>query len=267
MLPSGWNGKQHACHVLSTLARNNILCFLDADVRLTPDALPRLLTFMAQSHASLVSGFPQEETVTTLEWLLIPFIHFVLLCFLPFSRLRATPKDPSLAAGCGQILMVDRAAYDAAGGHAAIRETMHDGLRLPKLLRQQGFPTDLTDLTTVARCRMYTDALSVWRGLVKNATEGMAAPARIVPFTCLLLAGQVFPIYLLVRWPGPLTALAVIASYLPRFIAIQRFRQSWRGALLHPAGILVLLALQWYALACKLLGRRATWKERAYEVG
>jgi hypothetical protein len=267
MLPPGWNGKQHACQILSTLARHRTLCFLDADVRLTPDALPRLATFLQTSGSSLVSGFPQEETVTPLEWLLIPFIHFVLLCFLPFSRLRATPRDPSLAAGCGQILMVDRAAYDAAGGHAAIRETMHDGLRLPKLFRQHGFPTDLADLTTLARCRMYTSAPTVWRGLVKNATEGMAAPPRILPFTLLLLAGQVLPLVLLVRWPGPLTALATLASYLPRLLSIRHFRQDWRGALLHPLGVIVLLVLQWYALAAKLAGLRATWKERSYEVG
>ena len=33
-LPDGWCGKQHACHVLSQLARYDLLIWLDADVRL-----------------------------------------------------------------------------------------------------------------------------------------------------------------------------------------------------------------------------------------
>ncbi len=266
-LPAGWNGKQHACQVLSALAQHDLLCFLDADVRLAPEALARLAGFQLASGAALVSGFPHEETRTTLEWLLIPLIHFVLLGFLPLARMRADRHNRALAAGCGQIMLVERAAYIAAGGHAAIRATMHDGLMLPRLLRSAGFATDLCDLTSLARCRMYHDARGVWQGLAKNATEGMAAPARIVPFTLLLFAGQVLPLALALAWPGPLTLLALGASYLPRFLAARRFRQSQRGALLHPIGVMVLLVLQWYALARKLLGVRATWKARAYEVG
>ncbi len=265
-LPAGWNGKQHACHVLAGLARYDVLCFLDADVRVAPGALARLAQFLAESKASLVSGFPLEETGSPLEWLLIPLIHFVLLCFLPFALMRREPRNPAFAAGCGQILMVERAAYRASGGHAAIRESMHDGLRLPRLLREHGYATDLADLTELVRCRMYHDARSVWRGLVKNATEGIAAPARIVPFTLLLLAGQVLPLLLVLYWPGAWTLLALSASYLPRVLAARRFRQSWAGALLHPVGILLLLILQWYALARKLLGFRAMWKERACDV-
>jgi hypothetical protein len=265
-LPSGWNGKQHACHALAGLATHDVLCFLDADVRLDPEALARLQQFLDDSGASLVSGFPREETGTWLEWLLIPLIHFVLLGFLPFGKLRKESHNPAFAAGCGQIMMVDRAAYRASGGHAAIRESMHDGLRLPRSFREHGFATDLADLTMLARCRMYTDARGVWQGLVKNATEGMAAPGRIVPFTLVLGAGQILPLVLMLLWPGPWTLLALLAAYAPRVLAARRFRQSWRGALLHPVGIAVLLVLQWYALGRKLLGYRTVWKERACDV-
>jgi hypothetical protein len=46
-LPDGWCGKQFACSVLGGLASKPVLCFLDADVRLTPDGLTRI------SHGSL----------------------------------------------------------------------------------------------------------------------------------------------------------------------------------------------------------------------
>jgi glycosyltransferase involved in cell wall biosynthesis len=271
-LPAGWNGKQHACQILSTRAQHAYLCFLDADVRLAPNALAVLLARMQAHPCSLLSGFPLEETGTWLEKLLIPLIHFVLLCYLPLPLLRAFPRVPALAAGCGQLLLVRKSAYQSSGGHAAIRQTMHDGILLPGLFRQNGFATDLVDITDLARCRMYRNAGEVWRGLGKNATEGMAAPARIVPFTIMLFFGQVMPAAWLVVawvthsnavWPG----LAVLAGYLVRFVALLRFRQSLLGALLHPIAIGMLLVLQWWALARKLAGRQAVWKQRAYDVG
>ena len=43
-----------------------------------------------------------------------------------------------------------------------------------------------------------------------------------------------------------------------------RFRQSWLGALLHPAGVLILMAIQWYAAIRALVGRPVGWKGREY---
>src|ERR1700761_3221691 len=57
-LPHDWNGKQHACHTLAGLAKYEILCFLDADLRLEPDALAYMSAFLLRSQSDLVSGFP-----------------------------------------------------------------------------------------------------------------------------------------------------------------------------------------------------------------
>jgi len=292
-LPGGWNGKQHACWALAQTARNPLLCFVDADVSLRPDCVARMAAFLERGGNGLVSGFPRQVTGSFLEWMLLPLIHFVLLGFLPIARMRAG-TDPAFAAGCGQFLMVRRDDYFACGGHSRIKLTMHDGLLLPKLFRAAGFRTDLADLTALASCRMYTSAAQVWSGLAKNATEGLAAPARIVPITLVLLLGQVLPFVALIllaalmifvtivaagdlngppRWDTipwlPIflscaTLLAVAAAWLPRWLGVARFKQDWRSALLHPFGILLLLAVQWYALLRKLAGGKVKWKDRSY---
>jgi hypothetical protein len=173
--------------------------------------------------------------------------------------------------------MVRRKAYEHSGGHASIRTTMHDGLLLPQLLRKHGFRTDIADITDLATCRMYRSAAEVWNGLAKNATEGLAAPSRILIFSVLLFFGQIAPgIFAGAFWLAPRAAashvacwlsVAVAASFLPRVLAAVRFHQPWKSALLHPVGISVLLALQWYALVRKLAGRPAVWKRRAYSPG
>ena len=271
-LPAGWCGKQHACAALAALARHPLLLFVDADVRLEPDGAARAAAFLETSGAGLVSGVPRQETVTFLERLLLPLIHFILLGFLPMGWMRRF-RHPAFGAGCGQLFLARREAYERAGGHAAIRASLHDGVTLPRAFRQAGIATDLFDATSVASCRMYRGATEVWRGLGKNATEGIAAPGSIVPFTFLLGAGQVAPPVLLVlTLLGALPAdvlllpavLGSLAAWLPRLAAVRRFRQPLDGALLHPLAILVFLVLQWIALGRKLLGRPAGWKGRAY---
>lgn len=290
-LPSNWNGKQHACWALARAAKNPILCFVDADVRLAPECVARMVHFLETTDSSLVSGFPRQLTSTTLEWLLLPLIHFVLLGFLPIVRMRRG-TDPAFAAGCGQFLMVRADHYFACGGHTQIRQTMHDGLRLPKLFRQSGYRTDLADITAHATCRMYTNASQVWSGLAKNATEGLADPARIVPVSIVLFLGQILPallfglIFLTFVLLGPLigafgmdihltnpnldlpwliwTAAAFLCAFFPRILSTIRFRQDWRSAALHPIGILTLLIVQWYSLIRKLSGSPIAWRDRTY---
>jgi hypothetical protein len=275
-LPRGWNGKQHACYALAQAARSDVLCFLDADVCLAPEALASMNAFLLRSGSDLVSGFPRQETETALECLLLPLIHFVLLSYLPLAGMRALPS-PGFAAGCGQFLMVRRDAYRKSGGHSEIRATMHDGLLLPQLFRRHGLRTDIADLTYLATCRMYHNASEVWRGLAKNATEGMATPARILPFTFLLFCGQILPLLLAIsvvitpasysHGARSLILATLAASFIPRLLSVWKYRQSLFSALLHPLGVTVLLLIQWYALLRKIAGQQVTWKERAYRLG
>jgi hypothetical protein len=273
-LPDGWCGKQHACWILAHEARHAVLVFLDADVRLAPDALARMGAFLQTSGADLASGIPHQETVGFLERLVIPLVHLILLGFLPIRVMRRTVK-PHFAAGCGQLFVTNRAAYERAGGHAAIRSTLHDGIKLPRAYREAGLRTDLFDATVLAECRMYRTAGSLWNGLAKNAGEALGSPGLIVPMTLVLLGGQVLPVVFVGmglasvpgRWPGWALALALVAlaaAYYPRLASVRRFRQPLSGALLHPLGVICLVAIQWYALVRKQLGRPASWKGRAY---
>jgi glycosyltransferase involved in cell wall biosynthesis len=273
-LPTGWCGKQHACWTLSRNARYPLLVFIDADVRLAPDALVRMAHFMAVSGADLASGIPHQETIGFLERLVIPLIHFIMLGFLPMWWMRRNRRR-SFSAGCGQLFIARRQAYDRAGGHAAIRDTLHDGIKLPRAFRMAGLRTDLFDATDLATCRMYRSPREVWFGLAKNAGEALAAPRLIGPMTAILIGGQVMPLFLLAlglfSWPRPwpawqlaLALLAAALAYYPRVAAVVRYSQSAIGAALHPVGILVLVTIQWFAFFQNLLGRPSTWKGRPY---
>ncbi|MBP2292020.1 glycosyltransferase [Azospirillum rugosum] len=262
-LPPGWSGKQHACHVLGTLARHPVLLFQDADVRLEPNALGRMVAYLRDSGAGLVSGFPRQVTGTLGEALVIPMIHVLLLGYLPMLGMRFS-AHPGFGAACGQLMLVDRDAYAEAGGHAAIRTSLHDGVTLPRAFRRAGHRTDLFDATGLARCRMYQGFGQVWAGFSKNATEGMATPAALPVWTVLLFGGHVLPWLLLALSPGWVPALAAGVGVALRLLLAVRYHQSLVGALLHPVGVLVMLAIQWTALVRSAFGRPSVWRGRAY---
>ena len=271
-LPPGWCGKQHACWQLAGAATHDTWVFLDVDVAPAPDAISRSIAFLDASGAALASGFPRQATGAFLDWLLLPLIHFVLLGFLPLARSRRD-NSPGLAAGCGQWFVTRRRDYERSGGHAAIRASLHDGIQLPRAYRRAGLPTDIFDASDIASCRMYSRSLDVWRGLAKNATEGIGSPATILPFTLLLGTGQILPFALVGAglavgwqgWPAWVIAAAGCAcglAILPRLVEAMRFRQSIASALAQPLAIAVFLAIQWYALARKIIGLKTTWRGR-----
>ena len=263
-LPPGWSGKQHACALLARAAHHELMVFTDADVRLAPDALARMAGFMQRHPAiGLASGFPRQVVRSWAEQLLLPLIHFLLLGFLPMSLMRRSGR-PGLGAGCGQLFIARRAAYERVGGHAAIRASLHDGITLPRAFRRAGEMTGLFDATSFASCRMYVSAAAVWAGLGKNATEGMARPLPLLIWTVLLLGGQVLPLALVLLAPNTAAYAALVLSVGLRLVLAVRFQQPAISALLHPLGILALLVIQWAALYRLLRGRPALWRGRAY---
>lgn len=267
-LPTGWNGKQHACWQLAAAATHDRLVFLDADVRLSPDAISQLVRRQDRTGVALLSAFPHQETGTWLEKWIIPMMHFVLLGFLPLARMRAS-DHPAYASGCGQLFMTTKAAYATAGTHQAIAGSRHDGLKLPKAYREAGLTTDVVDGTDLAECRMYTDTGQVVRGVLKNASEGIANPRLIVPFSVILVGGAVLPIVAL-AWAIAagktvaivISALAVVVSHIPRTIAAKHFRQPIFGVVCHVPATVTFVVLQWIALANAVRGKQIAWRGR-----
>ncbi len=268
-LPDGWNGKQHACWQLAKEAKFDWLLFLDADVRLSAQAIRRIVAEGLKARVPLLSGFPHQETYTISEKLLIPLMHFILLGYLPIRQLR-TSTDPSLSAGCGQLMLARREAYFACGGHQAIRSSRHDGIQLPRAFRKHGLATDIFDANDIARCRMYCNRSEVVKGLLKNATEGIAHGWLIIVFSILLAGAAILPLPSLIfawwtdqsRWSMIALALATLCSFLPRIFATSKFQQSMLGAILHPIGIAWFLGLQWLAWYQTKCGTRVAWRGR-----
>lgn len=130
--------------------------------------------------------------------------------------------------------------------------------------------SDIFDATDIARVRMYHSLPQVVRGLLKNATEGIANPKLIGPFTVLLIGGAVLPVALLAvalrygtsPWVWVLILAGCGLAWFPRIWAAKRFSQSILGALLHPISVAWFVALQWLALGMKAFRIQTRWRGR-----
>lgn len=286
-LPPDWCGKQWACWQLAQAAKYETLMWIDADVRLEPDALPSVVATLNQSTADLISGFPRQVTKSWAERLVVPQVLLVLLGYLPIWGMRRSVM-PGFGAGCGQLFVARREAYFLVGGHASpgVRASLHDGVTLPRAFRLAGRSTDLFDATSIARCRMYHGWDQVWRGFRKNASEGLATPVGIWVWTVLLLGGHVFPWVLLAVWAahkmlerfgplgmaelsdssrlGPMVVLSAALSGLSSVLLAWRFRQGVGAAVVRPMGVIVLLVIQWGAVWDRWRGHESSWRGRSY---
>ncbi|WP_262028452.1 glycosyltransferase [Microvirga sp. Mcv34] len=262
-LDDGWTGKVHACHHLSEAARGTHFLFVDADVRLGPQAAAALAGHAQAADASLVSAVPRQVMITLGEMLTVPTINLLLLGYLPMGFMRLS-RDPGLGAACGQLMLVEREAYRASGGHAAIRTRIHDGIQLARLFRRKGLMTDLVPGERLATCRMYTRFDEAWAGFAKNAHEGMATPVALPVWTVLLLGGHVMPFLLLPFAPGFLLACAALLPLGARTLVTVATRENPWSIPLHPFTVLVGLVIQWSVLLRIGQARRAGWKGRLY---
>jgi hypothetical protein len=273
--PPGWSGKSHACHVLSALTNRPFLLFVDADVRLAPEAAARLAPMTGMD---LVSGVPRQLTGGVIETAAVPMINSLIYGYLPVWFMRHLPSNIGLTAACGQMLMVRASSYRASGGHGAIAHKLHDALQLARLFRRKGYRTDLIDGTQLATCRMYDTPRAVWRGFIKNATEGMARPVALPVWTVLLAGGHLLPAVLAAAilvnaaashtLPSGLTAVILAGLVLLIFArGLQAIKCSEPPHVLfiHPFGVVLTLCIQWTALYAHVRGREVSWRGRAYE--
>ncbi|MEM1167261.1 MAG: glycosyltransferase family 2 protein [Planctomycetota bacterium] len=272
-MPAGWTGKQWACARLAEAASGDWLLFVDADVRLQDGGLERTIAEVAgRPELGLLSCFPRQITQTLGETVFVPMIHFILLSYLPMPRMRAT-RDPATCAGCGQFLLIRRQAYVEAGGHAAVRDSMHDGVKIPRNVRRAGWMTDLFDGTHTASCRMYEGWGATWRGFRKNAYEGLGSPIVLGVFTVMHAIGHALP-WMYVVWSAvtwtlhpvalPLAIAAVLTHLAHRTVIAAAFQQPWLVVILHPFGVAAMTAVQWASFVDHLRGQRA-WRGRTLE--
>ncbi len=260
-LPAGWLGKPHACRQLADAATGaEVLMFVDADVVLAPDAVAGAVA--AMRGVTLLSPYPR---IVGAGRLVQPLLQWSWLTFLPLRAMERSAR-PSLAAAGGQWLVVDRAGYDRAGGHAAVRDDVLEDIGLARAVKRSGGRIALADGSRLATCRMYTSWPELVEGYTKSLWASFGSPAGAAAVVVLLLALYAAPPLLLLTGaavPALLGACAYLLGVTGRVVSARATGgRAWPDALAHPASVVVFAWLVARSFRLRRQGR-LVWRGRA----
>lgn len=252
-LPPGWLGKPHACQQLAAAATGDVLVFVDADVVLAPTAVAATVALLEQTGLDLLSPYPRQEA-PGLTALVQPLLQWSWLSFLPL-RLAERSRRPSLSAANGQLLAVRRAAYERAGGHAAVHAAVVEDVELLRAVKRTGGTGGVCDGTRLASTRMYGS----WSELV----DGYGKSLWTVPAPALALLALLYLVPPVAALRGSRAGLlGYAAAVTGRVVSARRTgSRELPDALLHPLSVAALCGL---AVRSRRLRRRGalSWKGR-----
>lgn len=206
-IPAGWLGKSHACHSLALEAQGDYLLFLDADVTVEPDLIPKLVSFMRKEELALISIFPYQRMDTFGEKIVVPLMHWILVSLLPLLLVRKF-RTVSLSAANGQLMFFDAATYRTNQWHQQVKSVRVEDIAIARLVKGARLKMATLLSRGEVSCRMYGGYSEAVAGLSRSvcAFFGESQLAMLLfsllstfglPLVAIFLPSPLWVVYLL----------------------------------------------------------------------
>ena len=274
VLPEGWFGKPWALQRAQEHATGDWLMFIDADVRLKPQAVSRVVRYGIDNDLGMVTGLGTLTMETFWEKVLQPAVAGLILAGNDLDDVNDPDKtDKNMASG--QLLAFSREGYDQAGQHVSVRDDILDDVGLARACVGNEVPYRCLILRELYTVRMYTTLSEIWEGWSKNLFAGMHYSWVVVFFVLVYMA--------LTTLSGPaLIALAAtgvvggewLAWGVAHVVVMQGVRawldRTWGHELIYglthaPASAMVMAIIVNSGLKSRRSG--VSWKGRSYVLG
>ncbi len=266
VLPAGWLGKCHACHVAARHATGEWLLFTDADVWMQLDTVLRAVLAGHQhgvEHVTLMPGINEGTSRFERAWHLL--FSFSVMVWM--ARVNRDRRGAYL--GMGAFNLVQAEIYHACGGHEALKLTVLDDVKLGLLVRRAG-----------GRIRAYLggkDTECHWSatpsGMIKITEKNFFAALeyRLERFLGLMilviplwLAGVLGPFTGTI--PGLLAGMGLLSLALPTAVVAARLGWRKRIACLVPFLIPVMLFAIANSVIVTLRRGGVRWRDTFYSL-
>ena len=271
-LPEGWVGKPWALMQGADVALGDWLLFTDADTTHEPQACASAVSYAQQHAASFVSLLPTQRFETPGERAVLPTILWMIAFAVGSLDAINDPKRLDAAIFNGQYLLVERAAYDALGGHEAVRDCIAEDYAFAHVVKRDGrFRSRLAGASDLVYTRMYRSLREVWDGFSKNlyvaaerkplqAVLGTAALASLSPLPSVLLAKALLErdYQRAMRMAGVIAGTALAAEW-----GMRRSRFPRGSGAYFPLGIATMLGIFLNSTLQHRTGR-VSWRGRQY---
>jgi cellulose synthase/poly-beta-1,6-N-acetylglucosamine synthase-like glycosyltransferase len=265
-LPPGWLGKNHALHLAAQSATGDLLLFTDADIVMRADTVRRAVSHLEENGIDHLTLTP----VTRMPGLFLQLFMGTFVFFFTFFVRPWRVRDPrsSCHIGIGAFNLVRASAYQAVGGHRAIRMRPDDDLKLGKLLKIHRRRQELLYGRGMVEVEWYATLGELIEGLMKNMFAG-------VEYRISAVVGSTLAILVLLVWPYAGMVIpggAASALDLASVIVIQAVfwdtmgfagLKRWSG-LVFPVTSILFLYILWKSMLRTLLDGGIRWRGTHY---
>ncbi len=278
-LPPGWCGKNNAMRLGVARASGEWLCMTDADCRfLSPRTLSVALQHARDTSADLLSVLPVLEMRGFWENVVQPVCGGLMMIWFRPDKVN-DPAKPNAYAN-GAFILIRRAAYDAIGGHEAVKDQVNEDMHLADRLKKAGLRLRVVRSEGLYIVRMYTSLAKIVRGWGRIFFGTFVTMKRLVISLAVLCLMSIFP-YLAAAlglglaaagaapaqawWACGLvsaTAVAVQLSVIWRFYRLTGAKASLAWAYL--AGCAVALVALVSAIRKLRPGAQLVWRSTSY---
>ena len=256
-LKDKWIGKTWALQQLFDASNEEILVSIDADVRLSNDAINKAVTLMHGARLDFVSPYPRQIARTLGERLIQPLLQWSWLTTVPL-RFAESSGQKSMAVANGQFFVVRRSALDSIGGYATVKHAVIDDVFLARELVKSGSSGTVINGSDIAETRMYTSWSQIEAGYGKSLSKAFGSILGALFVVVFLFATSIAPLVLgLIGNPyGWLGFGAIVGT---RVLSAIKSRGNVLDSVLHPISVVALIYLIAYSY---LMRGSIQWKGR-----
>lgn len=258
-LPTGWTGKNRACHELAKAAAEDSdarwYVFLDADARPEPDFIDSLrgLAREAGPKVGVLTGFPTIRPGRGLEPLFLAWVGWILLATNPFGVVSRTRMGHNRFTN-GQIHAWRAEIYTRLWPNEQVKSHVLEDVMIGRLCAKEGVRVGVANLSRTLKVRMYETWRQALDGMSKNSFEitGSYVGSFVLALLMALfgLAWIAAPYSLIpLAWSGLMVALTVRTTVWPILLM----------PIVCLIGALAIIRSAWW----KKTGR-TVWKGRTY---
>lgn len=280
--PDDWAGKCNAANRGSAIATSELLLFTDADTTFDPALVRASVALLLQRDLSLLSALPKVSVRSNFEAVVQPVAIMQLLKIYPISRVNDEEKPRAFANG--QFMLFTREAYDAAGGHTAVKDDLLEDIafarRIVQFLGRKAGIFVADELLHVRMYESYAQFREGWRRIFIEACN--RNPSRLFRYglECVVVGAGVMFIALATIATG-IAGLALgdqplgIAGVTCGFVALVCQQITLRhifqlvgvpqvAALAYAYGSFAVTRIQWRAARDLRAGKPVRWGGRQY---
>ncbi|MHB1485216.1 MAG: glycosyltransferase family 2 protein [Saccharofermentanales bacterium] len=264
--PDEWTGKAWACQQGANAATGDILLFLDADVRLSPDAIGLLLNAYIENHC-VISVKPFHQTVKSYEQFSL-FFNVVQIAANGTTAIFKT-KNAGLY---GPVIMISKDDYVKINGHDSAKNSIVDDLALGERLKQAGIGYKLFLGGKEISFHMYGSGFgSLLQGWAKNIASGaMKTPPLLFLMVFVWLTACIAVVVFLVQSLIEMNQIKIAVFFLLYlFWVFELYRVSrkigsfhFKTIIQYPVYLAVFLCIFIYSLFKKIFHLDVVWKNR-----